>query len=206
MSLCGVALVVLGVVASVSVVLLEPPDPLFDEVIEEGVDAVGFEGSGGGKAFSGGVHISGKGGGFGSAGVSEGLEGLVGRVVESSDELSESGGEFLTSVVDDFLSGAGSVGKGGECLLPLGIELGAELLSVVLVVEGTDPCELLFVPLLNLLAEGVDDVLEGIESLLGGGDELLLGGNGAISLSSRSPSTTTFSGPACGFSSVPSTV
>jgi hypothetical protein len=83
-------LVVSGVVASVSVVLLEPPDPLLDEVIEEGVDAVVLEGGGSLEAFSSGVNVTGEGGGFLGAGVSESLKGLVGRVVESSDELSES--------------------------------------------------------------------------------------------------------------------
>jgi hypothetical protein len=42
-------------VSLVSVVLLQPPDPLLDEIVEVGVDSGVLEGDGGGKSMSSGL-------------------------------------------------------------------------------------------------------------------------------------------------------
>ena len=104
-----------------------------------------------GKAFSGGSNLSSKGAGLSSAGVGKSLEGFIGRIVEPSNEFAKSGRELFASVVNDFLSSSGSVGKGGKCLLGLGLELCAEVFSIVVVLQSVDPLELLLVPFSSLL-------------------------------------------------------
>ena len=47
--------------------------------------------------------------------------------------------------------------------------------------ETADPCEFLLVPVLNLLCEGCNDVVESVKSFLGGNNEFLLSCNGTIS-------------------------
>lgn len=66
-------------------------------------------------------------------------------------------------------------------MVSLGSELGSQVFAIVLVIETTDPCEFLRVPVLNLLGEGCDDVVESVKSFLGGHNEFLLSCDGSLS-------------------------
>lgn len=97
-----VSLVVDCLVSGVAVVLSQPPDPLSDEIVEEGIETIELEVSGSSETIIGGLDISSKGGGFNGAGISKSLKLIVGRVIEFSDEFSKSLREFLTSVLYNF--------------------------------------------------------------------------------------------------------
>ena len=101
-----VSLVVDCLVSSVSVVLFQPPDPLSDEVIKEGIETIELEVGSSSETIIGGLDISSKGGGFSGAGISKSLKLIVCRVIELSDEFSKSLREFLTSVLYNFMSGS----------------------------------------------------------------------------------------------------